>query len=67
MKRLRWWVAGHLNRLPGQCWTDLVTWALGWNHGLPWRPVTSTCRQDCALNGSCYCGKLRAAQTGRRP
>lgn len=60
--RLRWWVATQLNRLPGQCWADLVTWALGWHKGekhTPWSPVTSVCRRDLAANGGCYCGKLR--------
>ena len=75
MKRLRWWIAGQLNRLPGQCWASLVTWALGWHKRggnlewkpLPWSPVTATCRLDCELNGACWCGKLRTerARDGR--
>jgi len=60
--RLRWWVASQLNRMPGQCWADLVTWALRWKFEArhPWRPVTGTCREDAARTGACYCGKVRA-------
>jgi hypothetical protein len=60
-KRLRWWIATQLNRMPGQCWANLVVWALGWKgeKRMPWRPSTATCRRDAAANGSCYCGKLR--------
>ena len=67
-ERTRWWIASQLNRLRGQCWADLVTWALGWHkkdpyltraERSPWSPVTRTCRLDLAANGACYCGKLR--------
>lgn len=60
--RLRWRIAGILDHLPGQCWSDLVNWALGWTKGekrTPWSPVTSTCRRDLEATGTCYCGKLR--------
>ena len=60
MKKVRWWIAYKLNKLPGQCWADLVGWALGgkfeaWH---PWRPVNYMCRMDAAETGSCYCGKV---------
>lgn len=62
-KRLRWWTATQLNRLPGQCWADLVTWALGWHKGekrSPWSPAGAACRSDLVANGYCYCGKQRS-------
>lgn len=67
MKRLRWWIATQLNRLPGQCWTDLVCWALDGKtreRRTPWSPQGDTCRQDAAECGVCYCGKLRAGEAG---
>jgi hypothetical protein len=67
--KIRWLIADLLNRLPGQCWGDLVTWALETpsarkrrgNARHPWRPVTRICRNDLAQSrdGACYCGKLR--------
>jgi hypothetical protein len=58
----RWWIITQLNRLPGQCWSNLVSWALDRDRGKrsPWSPVDSVCRSDAAQNGTCYCGKLRA-------
>lgn len=67
--RLRWWIAYQLNRLSGQCWTDLVIWALGWKAGeqrTPWSPQGPMCRLDAAQNGACYCGKLRAEGVAAR-
>lgn len=65
-ERMRWRIAALLNLLPGQCWADLVTWALGWHKGergtgrrWPWQPAGDACRRDLAANGTCYCGKLR--------
>ncbi len=55
--RARWGVARLLDKLPGQCWADLVFWAHG-DSRHPWSPMTSTCRADGA-DGGCYCGKLR--------
>jgi hypothetical protein len=63
-KRLRWWLAAQLDRLPGQCWADLVSWALAWDAGdkrSPWSPQGAMCRSDAAETGTCYCGKLRRA------
>lgn len=65
---LRWRIADLLNKLPGQCWTELVCWVQrdrheGLRSRLPWRPVTPTCRSD-ALDGACYCGKLRQPDGG---
>lgn len=64
---LRWRVARLLNRLPGQCWSDLVEWAL--RGGVrearsPWSPQTSTCWLDSVRTGACYCGKLRLPRAG---
>ncbi len=63
-KKLRWKIAHLLNRLPRQCWTDLVMWATRSRfQRWPWAPQNSSCRQDAVQCGACYCGKLRA-QTG---
>jgi hypothetical protein len=61
--RLRWWIANQLNRLPGQCWAGLVTWALDWKtceRRGPWSPQGPLCRRGAAECGVCYCGKIRA-------
>ncbi|MBQ1061312.1 hypothetical protein [Micromonospora sp. C41] len=65
-QRLRWRIAGLIDRLPGQCWSGLVDWVLyRWRDdpdlrsALPWRPVSDMCRRDVARCGYCYCGKLR--------
>lgn len=63
--KLRWRIAFLLGRLPGQCWADLVTWALDTPHTRkrlgnprhPWRPAGVTCRYP--PGPSCYCGKFR--------
>lgn len=63
-ERLRWMIASQLNRLPGQCWADLVTWALGWTPRWPVsQPVSGGCRVDMERNGCCYCGKLQRADS----
>jgi hypothetical protein len=56
-ERIRWRIAHLLDKLPGQCWADLVFWVFG-DRRNPWSPMTSTCRLDGA-DGGCYCGKLR--------
>jgi hypothetical protein len=67
-ERLRWKIADLVDRLlPGQCWAELVSWALdGPRHerrmdrgALPWRPIGYTCRSDLARTSTCYCGALR--------
>jgi hypothetical protein len=67
-ERLRWRIVDLVDRLlPGQCWTDLVSWALdGSRHArrmgdvaVPWRPIDSTCRSELPRTGTCYCGALR--------
>lgn len=69
-ERLRWRIVGLVNKLPGQCWSDLCDWAGGWKNDdpdgfagfpwwAPWRPDQSGCRDDMARCGACYCGKLR--------
>lgn len=55
--RVRYSIARLLDRLPGQCWTDLVCWAQYGNKRSPWSPVTPSCLADGCR---CYCGKLRA-------
>jgi hypothetical protein len=63
--KLRWKIAGLLNRLPGQCWANLVQWALDGPAASrrmgypPWpRRIDSVCRRDAEQNGACYCGNL---------
>jgi hypothetical protein len=63
VERLRFRIADAVDKLPGQCWADLVSWALGHNRRAgnsiwPWRPVTSLCRQISPPNDRCYCGKI---------
>jgi hypothetical protein len=63
MEKLRWWIASQMDRLPSQCWADLVSWALSWDGGEKrplWSPIGAACRSDAAECGACYCGKLRA-------
>lgn len=59
IERQRWRIAALLNKLPGQCWANLVSWALGDQGYRMWQPIDSLCRKDVAENGVCYCGKLR--------
>jgi len=55
--RARFAIAGLVNRLPGQCWADLVMWAMRRDDSkLPWSPSPS-CREDMERTGCCYCGK----------
>ena len=62
--RWRWRLALRINRLPGQCWTDPVSWALPWAPGprLPWAPVTPRCTASAASDPEwrCYCGQVGA-------
>ena len=66
IERLKWRIADLLNRLPGQCWSHHVDWALneepmrdtGLRSALPWRPITEGCRKDAEAAGRCYCGYL---------
>jgi hypothetical protein len=58
--RLRHWIARQLDRLPGQCWADLVFWSNGDTpRSTPWSPLSPGCKQDYVRLGTCYCGKLR--------
>lgn len=66
-ERIRWRIAHLLNRLPGQCWADLVSWVVDMGsirRVSPWSPRGYSCRQDFEQNGCCYCGKLRRANGG---
>ena len=63
--KLRWKIANLLNRLPGQCWSGLASWAA--NGGVrgnrwPWKPIDDLCRRDAARCGECVCMKLRSPQ-----
>lgn len=74
----RWRVATLMDKLPGQCWSDLVEWALRrheddpdtpWNdlrRRVPWRvqdrSTSYGCHADARLNGACYCAKVRTAE-----
>ena len=71
-ERLRWRVAYLLDHLPGQCWSNLVDWALTDRKarrklGKPWWPrrMDGMCRSDAALNGACYCGRLKDPAGGK--
>lgn len=70
----RWRVATLVDRLPGQCWCDLVEWALRrheddpdtpWNdivRRVPLRRQSSGCFTDAQNVGTCYCAKVRTAE-----
>jgi hypothetical protein len=61
--KIRLRIASILDRLPGQCWADLVQWSLRLgDRRSPWSPIGWSCRADAARCGTCYCGKLRAPQ-----
>lgn len=61
---MRWRIANLLDRLPGQCWADLVCWATKLDdRKLPWSPITPVCHQGVERNGACYCNKIRKGQT----
>jgi hypothetical protein len=64
--RLRWLIARQLDRLPGQCWADLASWAAWPARGfrerwLPWSPTRPSCIKPG--DARCYCGKLAATRT----
>ena len=61
--RIRWWIANQIDRLPGQCWTELAMYGLGYRRW-PWSPISSTCRADAERCGACYCGKLKRREGG---
>jgi hypothetical protein len=66
LDRLRWRVAYALNRIPGMCWANLVSWALRY------RSLRETrqdwmCRSDTARNGCCYCGKVTGLDADAAP
>lgn len=65
-ERLRWRIVRLLDRLQGQCWADLVGWALEGpkrDNIMPWQPQGYSCRRDFDNTGACYCGKLRQEET----
>jgi hypothetical protein len=60
--RARWAIAHLLDRLPGQCWTELVWWATTPDRPIreAWSPIDGSCRSDARQCGRCYCNKLGA-------
>lgn len=60
--RLALWID---KRHPEYCWAEVCTsLGLGWNI-CGWREDAQrieSCREDCARNGSCWCGKLMTPQ-----
>lgn len=58
-ERMRFRIANLVNRLPGQCWSELVDWVYGYRRW-PWTS-NGACRAAVARDG-CYCGKFRAAE-----
>ena len=62
----RWDLAALINRMPGTCWANLVSWALGSRPMLDLRNGDDVrqdwmCASDAARNGRCYCGKREAS------
>ncbi|RAO26515.1 hypothetical protein PSN13_06543 [Micromonospora saelicesensis] len=62
IEKLKWRIAELINKIPGQCWSDIADWPLGYKAN-PWSPQRSGCREDLARVGSCYCGKLRTPES----
>lgn len=65
--RVRWRIAGWLNRLPRTCWANLVSWALHRRplidrHGDGDIRQDWMCHEDAARTGNCYCNKIRTHQ-----
>lgn len=64
--RWRWTVARWLDKLPGQCWAELVGWVQPWSSRRrvsPWSPVGPSCLSDAPADDPtwrCYCGKVGA-------
>lgn len=61
-EKLRWRIVALVGRMPGQCWADLVPWALYGpepERRLPWAPTVARCREDANRVGSCYCNKIQ--------
>jgi hypothetical protein len=70
----RWRVAQVMDKLPRQCWSSLVEWALRrheddpdtpWNdlvRRMPLRRQDEWCRSDALRSGACYCAKVRTAE-----
>jgi hypothetical protein len=58
-ERIRWRIAYAMDHVPGQCWSNLVSFALG-SRRWPWQPVGGICRSDAEACGACYCGRLKA-------
>lgn len=64
-KRLRWRLWGLLTRSRRICPANSHS-LLIWGYKRDPR-VDGTCRRDCAANGTCYCGNLRAGVAGPPP
>lgn len=73
-EKARWRIAMYRDRSAGQCWADLVDWALRDSKDdpdlisdLPNRPIGEMCRRDALACGRCYCGKLAADGSVLKP
>jgi hypothetical protein len=63
MSRIRWKIAGLLNRLPWFCWADLVSWAL--NGKVKPLPEYVSNARECQSEGetsNCWCAKFCTAE-----
>jgi hypothetical protein len=61
----RWRVAGWVDRLPGTCWSDLVSWALRYDGYRLWARRGPYCKPgspEFEWRGGCYCGKYKLAE-----
>lgn len=57
--KARWRVAAWLDRLPGMCWAQLVSWVLFDTRLRDTRQTYgSGCRPDAERCGVCYCGRI---------
>lgn len=62
MERIRFRVALLLNKSDRFCWTELVTWALGWPDSSINNAFTGEdCKHEAQTHsqGTCYCGKFK--------
>jgi hypothetical protein len=63
-ERLRWKLWGLVTRSRRVCPANAVGAVVWRTQPLRGILVDGTCRRDCARNGACWCGNLRAASRG---
>lgn len=68
-ERLRWWLWRLVVRHPDVCPArahGVIVWD-GWKDGRGERSIRigSSCRDDCARNSVCWCGKIRSTEVAR--